>query len=214
MYFSQCQEDKFLHETYFPNKIGGTYIELGALDGVLYSNTKFFQDQLGWHGILIEPHPFAYQMLEKNRPQNYLFNDLVSSIADEVKYRYFCQGHAAVSGVESTLTSMHFKEFYNHPSWKDLPQDTKMIRPRSLTNIVKSTPVQHIDFLSLDVEGHEYEVLQSWDFSVPIDIVLIEMLGQDLEKEQLCRDILYAHGYRMDRTFAHNEIFVLNSFCP
>jgi len=89
-----------------------------------------------------------------------------------------------------------------------------MIRPRSLTNIVKSTPVQHIDFLSLDVEGHEYEVLQSWDFSVPIDIVLIEMLGQDLEKEQLCREILYAHGYRMDRTFAHNEIFVLNSFCP
>jgi hypothetical protein len=111
MYFSQCQEDKFLHETYFPNKIGGTYIELGALDGVLYSNTKFFQDQLGWHGILIEPHPFAYQMLEKNHPQNYLFNDLVSSIPDEVKYRYFCQGHAAVSGVESTLTSMHFTPF-------------------------------------------------------------------------------------------------------
>jgi len=46
MYFSQCQEDIFLNDTYFRNKRDGIYIELGALDGVLYSNTKFFQDQL------------------------------------------------------------------------------------------------------------------------------------------------------------------------
>ena len=153
MYFSQCQEDIFLNETYFRNKRDGSYIELGALDGVLYSNTKFFQDQLGWTGVLIEPHPNAYRMLENNRPNNYLFNNLVSCIQEEVKYRYFCHGHAAVSGVESTLTQKHFDEFYNHPSSQELPQDTMMIKPKTLTEIVNSTPLKHIDLLSLDVEG-------------------------------------------------------------
>jgi FkbM family methyltransferase len=148
-------------------------------------------------------------MLENNRPNNYLFNNLVSCIQEEVKFRYFCYGHAAVSGVENTLTQMHFDEFYNHPSNQELQQDTMMIKPKTLTEIVNSTPLKHIDLLSLDVEGHEYEVLQSWDFSVPIDVILIEMLGVEAEKEELCRQILYKNGYRLDRSFAHNEIFVL-----
>ena len=40
MYYSQCQEDIFLNENIFKNKKYGIYIELGALDGILYSNTK------------------------------------------------------------------------------------------------------------------------------------------------------------------------------
>ena len=44
MYYSQCQEDIYLNENIFKNKKNGVYIELGALDGILYSNTKFFED--------------------------------------------------------------------------------------------------------------------------------------------------------------------------
>jgi hypothetical protein len=36
---------------------GGTFVELGALDGVLFSNTKFYEDTLGWTGVLIEAQP-------------------------------------------------------------------------------------------------------------------------------------------------------------
>ena len=210
MYYSQCQEDKFLNHTYFHNKRGGTYIELGALDGVLYSNTKFFQDQLDWSGILIEPHPGAYSMLEKYRPRNYLFNNLVSCIQEEVNYKFFADGLISVSGVENTLPQEHFDKYYNHASAQGLPQGNMMIQPMSLTEIVKRTPVKHVDLLSLDVEGHELEVLQSWDFSIPIDIILIEMLGQGVEKEELCRQILYKEGYRLDNVFFHNEIYVSN----
>jgi hypothetical protein len=65
MYYSQAGEDEFLNSNYFKNKRDGIYIELGALDGTLYSNTKFFEDQLGWKGILIEPHPYKFQDLKK-----------------------------------------------------------------------------------------------------------------------------------------------------
>ena len=43
MFYSQAEEDEFLNTNFFKNKKNGIYIELGALDGILYSNTKFLK---------------------------------------------------------------------------------------------------------------------------------------------------------------------------
>jgi len=209
---SQCGEDKFLNDNYFHNKKNGKYIELGALDGVLYSNTKFFEDSLKWSGVLIEPHPNAFKSLQNNRNNNYLFNDLVSSETDELKFRFFCNDHIAVSGVEKTLPQQHFDNWFNHPYIKCKQQKIISIKPRTLTEIVKSTDISHFDLLSLDVEGHEYEVLKSWDFSIPIDVILIEMLGTNLDKDEMCRKLLIVNGYKFDTVFKQNEIFISNTF--
>ena len=207
MYYSQAGEDKFLNETYFKNKREGTYIELGALDGVLYSNTKFFEDELKWSGILIEPHPFNYNKMVLNRPNNHLFNDLVSCNSDEMVFRFFVDNYSGVSGVENTLPNEHINGFYTHINE---PQARMTIKPKTLTEIIRSTNIKHFDLLSLDVEGHEYEVLMSWDFSVPIDVILIETLGgSQTEKEQQCREILIKNGYIFDTKYKHNEVFIL-----
>ena len=209
MYYSQCGEDEFLNTKYFKGMINGTYIELGALDGVLYSNTKYFEDKLNWRGILIEPHPLKYDNLTVNRPNNYLFNNLVSCLTEDVVFRFFIDNYSGVSGVEHTLPQEHLSGFF---SQVPEPQSRMIIKPKSLTEIVKSTDIKHIDLLSLDVEGHEYEVLLSWDFSVPIDIILIETLGgSQIEKEQMCRDILVKNGYRFDTKYRHNEVFILGN---
>jgi FkbM family methyltransferase len=208
-YFSQCGEDAYMNINYFKNKKNGVYMELGALDGVLYSNTKFFEDHLGWKGILIEPHPIKFQNLASNRPNNYLFNNLVSSVTENLVFRFFIDNYSGVSGVEKTLPKEHLTGFFSQiPE----PQARMSIAPKSLTEIVKTTGMEHIDFLSLDVEGHEYEVLTSWDFSVPIDIILIETLGgSQIERDQQCREILIKNGYRFDIKFKHNEIFILQN---
>lgn len=207
MFYSQSEEDQFLNANYFKNKKNGTYIELGALDGILYSNTKFFEDQLGWKGILIEPHPYKFNLLKTNRPNNLLFNNIVSCIEEDVVFRFFVDNYSGVSGVENTLPSEHFQNFYD--SIRE-PQSRITIKPTTLTNIVKSTDIKHIDLLSLDVEGHEYEVLLSWDFSIPIDVILIETLGgSQIEKEELCRKLLIKNGYKFDQKFKHNEVFIL-----
>lgn len=207
MYYSQSGEDEFLNNNYFKNKTDGTYIELGALDGVLYSNTKFFEDNLNWKGILIEPQPYKFKDLTINRPNNYLFNNLVSCSTDEVLFRYFLDNYSGVSGVENTLPKEHFRNFFDSINE---PQGRIIIKPKTLTEIVKSTDIKHIDLLSLDVEGHEYEVLLSWDFSVPIDVILIETLGgSQCEKEEKCREILIKNGYVFSTKFKHNEVFIL-----
>jgi FkbM family methyltransferase len=212
--YSQCQEDIFLNECIFKNKQNGVYIELGALDGVLYSNTKFFEDTLNWKGILIEPHPEKFKLLQTNRPNNFLFNNLVSCHKEPLEFRYFVDFHAAVSGVENTLPKQHFENYFeSNNEWnKSLPQNKMFIKPITLTEIVRETKLTHIDLLSLDVEGHEYEVLKSWDFSVPIDIVLIETLGVQPEKDQLCREILIKNKYNFITKWKHNEIFAINSY--
>lgn len=97
--------------------------------------------------------------------------------------------------------------YYDNPKWKVLPQNSIKLKPKTLTEIIKSTPYTHIDLLSLDVEGHEYEVLCSWDFSIQIDIILIEMLGQS-ERDQLCKDILLNNDYLFHSKIGHNEIYI------
>jgi FkbM family methyltransferase len=213
MYYSQSEEDIFLHDTFFKNKKNGIYIELGALDGVLFSNTKFFEDTLNWTGILIEPHPDKFELLKVNRSNNFLFNDLISCHENTLEFRYFIDHHAAVSGVENTLSKHHFDVYFesNNEYNKSLEQNKISIKPRTLSEIVKETKLTHIDLLSLDVEGHEFEVLQSWDFSIPIDIVLIETLGVQPEKDELCREILMKNNYHFVSKYKHNEIFSLNS---
>ena len=212
--FSQNYEDIFLNQNIFKNKQNGVYIELGALDGVLYSNTKFFEDSLNWKGILIEPHPEKFKLLQQNRPNNFLFNSLVSCHKEPLEYRYFVDCHAAVSGVENTLSQHHFDTYFeSNNEWnKTLPQNKIFIKPISLSEIVKSTKLTHIDLLSLDVEGHEYEVLQSWDFSIPIDIILIETLGVQPDKDQKCREMLIKNNYRFITKYKRDEIFAINTY--
>lgn len=207
MYYSQSGEDQYLNDHIFKNKKKGVYIELGALDGVVYSNTKFFEDSLDWTGILIEPHPIMYNRLKENRPNNILCNDLVSCKEEPLEFRYFIQCYAACSGVENTLSQHHMDVYFNNEHNKSLPQDKIILKPKTLTEIIKSTNINHIDFLSLDVEGHEYEVLTSWDFSIPIDIILIETLGVEPSKDQLCRELLMKNNYQFVSICGCNEIY-------
>jgi FkbM family methyltransferase len=213
MYFSQFKEDEFLNNNIFKDKKNGIYIELGALDGILYSNTKFFEDTLNWKGILIEPHPDKFNLLKINRPNNFLFNDLVSCYKEPLEFRYFVDECAAVSGVEKSLSTHHFETYFeSNDKWIKLQKQNKMyITPKSLTEIIKTTNIKHIDLLSLDVEGHELEVLLSWDFSISIDVILLETLGVQPEKENKCREILIANGYTFFSKCAHNEIYILNN---
>ncbi len=93
-----------------------------------------------------------------------------------------------------------------------MPQNKLFIKPTSLTTIIKETNLTHIDLLSLDVEGHEYEVLNSWDFSIPIDVILIETLGVQPEKDELCREILIKNNYKFITVCHHNEIFAISTY--
>lgn len=181
MYYSQCDEDRIVYEKYVKNLIidNPVYLEMGAMDGLYYSNTLFFERNLGWTGILIEPHPSNFAKLLKNRPNNKLYNDIISDSTTEVDYMYYDQEHlGGVAGIVSTIPANNINVFYTRNNdWISEQIDkylrTIKLKPTSLSEIIKHSGYNKIDFFSLDVEGHEYNVLNSFDWSVPINMFLI-----------------------------------------
>ncbi len=213
MFFSQSGEDKILFEKYFKNynHSNGVFLEMGALDGILYSNTKFYEDTLGWKGILIEPNPVQYNKLISNRPKAKCYNELVSDLVEPIEFQYFLEGHAAVSGVKDTLPQSHFDTYFNR--FTNLPQSIIKMKPKSLTSILNSSGYDHIDFFSLDVEGHELNVLKSLDFqnTIPIYLILMENLG-DTPENELCKEILQSNGFEYQGKCAHNDVYINKNF--
>ncbi|MBA3816825.1 MAG: FkbM family methyltransferase, partial [Parachlamydiaceae bacterium] len=66
-YQSQTSQDRLLNEIFFHDKRNGVFVDIGAYDGKVISNTYFYEKNLGWTGICIEPLPDAYEKLHMNR---------------------------------------------------------------------------------------------------------------------------------------------------
>lgn len=145
----------------------GIYIELGALDGYHWSNTKWLQDELNWKGILIEPSNNAYITCLTNRPNDKIFN--CACVSFDYKDKTISgdfNGHAMSSVLGKRLNSNNLIE----------------IEARTLQSIIEESKYNVIDFLSLDVEGYEFEVLKGIDFTkTTIKHMLIEIYDKDKE---------------------------------
>ena len=194
-------EDRHIHQKYFPTLRTGVFLEMGALDGVKFSNTKFFEDTMGWSGVLIEPIPSAFAALRVHRPHCTLEQCAVSTTEGVLDI----YEHDALSSVKQNTTD----DFYR--TWHE-GENTRLIQvpARRLDRILHDAGVTHIDFWSLDVEGSEFEALQTMDWSIPVKLICIEKQVGD--KKGLCDSILLANGFKKSEDFQHNEIWVSHHF--
>ena len=149
---------------YFTYK-NGVYIELGAFDGQFQSNTKWLEDEFEWGGILIEPSLNAYNLCCSRRPNNKLFNCVC--VSNEYK-------EETIKGdfIGTPMCSVNGKR------QNRVPNNT--IVARTLQSIINESKLNYFDFLSLDTEGYELEVLKGIDFTKQkIKYCLIEIYTKD-----------------------------------
>lgn len=125
-------------------------LELGACDGLLYSNTLFFEIYLGFKGILIEPVKEFYDKLIKNRPNSICYNNVISSSEKDVEILV----NGAVSGIKQNMTDDFINKWHSK-------KNIRKIKTKTLSNIFKEKNIKYIDFFSLDVEGGELDVLNT-----------------------------------------------------
>ncbi|CAE7213717.1 unnamed protein product, partial [Symbiodinium microadriaticum] len=153
-------------------KRDGIYVEMGALDGVTYSNTLALRTCLGWTGMLIEGSPRHFQRLHQN------YKDVESVI---IKYGAVCappltnatfsQGMSigSIDGDVTYLPTGLRKRF----SYR---RQRVVVPCRPMEWYLQQLPKKHVDFVSLDVEGAELEVLLTMDFTeVLVEVFLIEL---------------------------------------
>eukprot|EP00960_Hanusia_phi_P060434 764504-Hanusia_phi.AAC.7 len=153
---SQSGEDYFAWSRFFRNKTGGTFLELGALDGSTYSNSFYFEHALMWRGVLVEADPANFQLLAKNRPEQVLVHAAICKEVQEV--HYLTSGGSAVRGIYEFMASSFVRYWHKTMSMQKI-----MCLP--LSAILSFLRVSYVDWLSVDVEGAELQVLESIDFS-------------------------------------------------
>ena len=108
LYHSTFGQDKFFNETYFKNKKGGVFVDIGAHDGVAGSNSYFFEKEHGWTGICVEPRVTPFKKMVEVR--NCIC--INGAIADKEGYVTFREIEGPVqtfSGIESKLGKKHKK---------------------------------------------------------------------------------------------------------
>ena len=144
---------------------GGYYVELGANDGINQSNTYYFEKNRGWKGVLIEPIGHKYMRCVKNRSnKNKIFCNACVSFSYQKKFVEMTYSNLMTisNSLESDIDKPlgHLQEGLNHLT-KDETNYTFGSVAETLNNILlRSDAPKKIDFLSLDVEGSEIEVLK------------------------------------------------------
>lgn len=170
--YSQEGEDRLLLR-YFNHKPDGFYVDVGAHHPLRFSNTQIFYE-MGWRGINIDALPGSMGRFRRRRPRDFNVEVGVGEEPGVAKFYVFNE-----PGVNTFNAEVAAKQ--NRPPWRierviDVP-----VRP--LREIVAELlPVgRTIDFLTIDVEGKDLEVLRSndWDRFRP-QVVLAESVGKDL----------------------------------
>ena len=200
-FYSQQGEDEHLLHTFFKGKTEGMFIELGALDGVLYSNTKFYEDTLGWKGILIEPVPRLFEMLQNNRSRCEVHQ---LAICDQ-------QGEVEFIGEDAYAGSVHTygKELMEARKMESkLSSQTYPVQAKPFHEIVDHKRIPKVDLLSVDVEGGEYEVLNTFDWDIDVSVVIYESsLKWKQEDLDRCQELMKEKGYTFHERFHGSEIW-------
>lgn len=188
--YSLHGEDNFVFENYINKSVeDGCFVELGAVDGVKQSNSCMFERSLGFSGVLIEPDPQQFKLLERNRPHSRCFNYAISK--DQSQVDMYVSKQPLVSSVVSQ-THSNFKERWHQNS------KTISVPAKQLHELLTESKTNYIDLFSIDVEGCEHEVLQTMDWSIPVYVIIIESYHPNWN---LCKSILEEQNFKNVRTY-------------
>lgn len=180
----------------------GVFVEVGANDPKNYSQT-YHLEQIGWTGVLVEPLPQLAERLERER-----------------RARVFAVACGAPEHHGATMPMMVAGEAGALSTLCDTMRETGMERAsagrdriiqvpvRTLDSILEEAEVKRIDFLSIDVEGFEIEVLKGFDpRRYRPRLILIEDDVTSHAKHRAMREL----GYRLVRRTALNNWYVPQS---
>jgi FkbM family methyltransferase len=205
---SQSAEDEELLKLFSGGHewCNGTYIELGGLDGVTFSNSYVFNKVFGWKGVLIEASPINYKDLVVNRPNEIA---TVNAGVCAVPQTLHWVDRGPVGGFAEFATQT-FKDIWWTEESKANAQEV-MCQPLTtiLDDVFGRDGSFHFDFFSLDVEGAEYEVLQSLDFNkYSFGIIFVESDDYNRMKNMAVRMLLESNGYTFLKFHQRSDWFI------
>lgn len=196
-------QDLLVHQL-LDRKINGTFIDIGANDGVTISNTASLERNFGWTGIAVEPIPSIFEKLKSNR-KCHMVNGCVTPHAGKAKFLEMVGGvnmysTLAVHNVGLTARRLKKSAKRNNATINEI--DVECFTFHSL---VEKYGIREVDFLTVDTEGGELEILKSIDFGkVPVRVISVE----NNYFVTSIRRFLESEGFIYIGTFKIDEIYI------
>lgn len=185
----------------------GYYIELGAADGIGFSNTLLFELQKGWAGVLIEPSPSNFLKCIENRSNRNTFFcnacisfDYTEKFVEMIYAHYMSVAVGMASDIENPQKHALDGAKYLASAKERVFRYGALARPLNELLIEAKSPAL-IDFISLDVEGVELEVLKGIDHSA----FKFKLMCIESRSPEILTEYLHAHGYKHQEQISHHD---------
>ena len=199
---SQLGQDVFAYLA-SGKKTSGFFVEFGAGDGVSLSNTLMLERHFGWTGILAEPLAHYHESIRRER---------VAVLDGDCVWRETGRIVNLVSaGYLSTIEEYRFAD---HHGRKRAARRSIAVKTVSLWDLLeRNNAPRTIDFLSIDTEGSELEILKAFPFGEKYSIRSIACEHNYSAGREAIQDLLLAHNYRLlDPVLSvHDDWFVLEN---
>src|SRR5208337_377143 len=186
--YAQNGEDVRLRRA-FKNQTTGFYIDIGANHPVNLSITKHFYDN-GWTGINIEPAPEPFTLIEKDRKRDININVGCSN--------YHGKSILHTSSGEHSVFSSFNDEHCSIAKKKGCTFDDIIVNVTTLVDIcTRYVNNRQIEFISIDVEGHERQVLEGANFNHfrPRVLLVEAVLPNQIPTHEQWEHLILSHGY-------------------
>ena len=210
-------------DNYFPEKRNGTVVEAGTAEGHHMPST-YMEQKLGWKFIGFEIDPRYWPILLQNRPNGLNINLALSDTNEFVDFEVSAWG--GNSSLEHSKE--HKEELTSYKRTFDNGMFFQKIKVSTITwkHFIKSYRIAYVDFLVLDVEGHELKVLEGMkDCDVIPDVMQIEFprcdynqvllnkqTGEDFSGFAILKHKVEEMGYQFDYVNDANAYFSKKEF--
>jgi FkbM family methyltransferase len=196
--YSQFGQDVHIINNIYNNKKGGYFVDIGAYDGINMSNTYLLEKSYDWKGICVEANPRYFKNLENVRASININNAIYINDTDELDFIDDING--GCSGFQKTNS---------HNFLNDCP--IIKVRTKNLTNLLQENNAPNfIDYLSIDTEGSEYDILNSHNFDkYKFGYITVEH-NYINENRIKIRNLLISKGYKFYRENGVDDDYILN----
>lgn len=184
MMFSQMGQDYYLYTQHF-SKLArrGVFLDVATNDPIAISNTYFMEQCLGWKGLCVEAHPQYLGAIHRWRECALVPTCVSDWYGRKVEFAL----DRGLSGVMETNK--------NKVRWERDGTRLVTLNMECSTMRVEMEryQVKIVDYLSLDVEGHELDVLKGFDWdNIKVNVMTVEALGERLKRVE---EFLNTKGY-------------------
>jgi FkbM family methyltransferase len=198
-YFSQTGEDIIIASIL--DKKNGFYVEVGCNEPIRLSNT-FSLYLNNWRGILIDANEDLIKKCKKIRPKDTAITAAISDVEKDVEF------HIANASAVSTIDEKTYEDWKSNWDYAE----TKKMRTQTLNRIFDQylPKGQTIDVLSIDVEGHDYNALISFDMAkYRPRLIVVEIHGLNINqmKDDKIVNYLTANNYELVGYIIMNAYF-------